>query len=369
MRRFNNDYNCGAHPRILQALATTNAERYPGYGLDAWCERGAQAIRDYAQAPDAAVHFVVGGTQANFLVIAAALRPYQSVLSADTGHINGHETGAVEHVGHKIEALPSTDGKITAVQVEAAARAFETSTVPEHITQPKMVYLSFSTEFGTLYTKHELEDMSSVCRKHGLFLFIDGARMAYGLAAPEADVSLADIARVADAFTVGGTKCGALFGEAVVLTNPALHEGFRSNMKQNGAMLAKGWLLGLQFATLFESNAEAGVSAEGFANAPDEPLYLAIARRADDQALRIKTTFEQAGVPLFIDSPTNQQFVVMADEVLEDLAQSYVFEYEQRIDEAHSCVRFCTSWSTRDEDVDALVADVTALAQAGRFDA
>ena len=374
MRRFNNDYNCGAHPRILQALATTNAERYPGYGLDAWCERGAQAIRDYAQAPDAAVHFVVGGTQANFLVIAAALRPYQSVLSADTGHINGHETGAVEHVGHKIEALPSTDGKITAVQVEAAARAFETSTVPEHITQPKMVYLSFSTEFGTLYTKHELEDMSSVCRKHGLFLFIDGARMAYGLAAPEADVSLADIARVADAFTVGGTKCGALFGEAVVLTNPALHEGFRSNMKQNGAMLAKGWLLGLQFATLFEpangeSAGEPTPATDGRASeAPaQEPLYLAIARQADEQALRIKATFAQAGVPFFIESPTNQQFVVMPDRVLDDLAKKYVFEYEQRIDDAHSCVRFCTSWSTKPEDVDALVADIEALARAGKL--
>lgn len=374
MIRFNNDYNCGAHPRVIEALVATNAESHPGYGLDAWCERGAQAIRAQAEAPEAAVHFVVGGTQANFLVIASALRPYQSVISADTGHINEHETGAVEHVGHKIQALPGTDGKIAAAQVEEVARDFETSTVPEHIVQPKMVYLSYTSEFGTLYSKRELEDLSAVCREHGLYLFVDGARLSYGLAAPESDVTMADLARLTDAFTVGGTKCGALFGEAIVLTNPALHEGFRSNMKQNGAMLAKGWLLGLQFATLFEpangeSTGEPTPATDGRASeAPaQEPLYLAIARQADEQALRIKATFAQAGVPFFIESPTNQQFVVMPDRVLDDLAKKYVFEYEQRIDDAHSCVRFCTSWSTKPEDVDALVADIEALARAGKL--
>lgn len=374
MIRFNNDYNCGAHPRVIEALVATNAESHPGYGLDAWCERGAQAIRAQAEAPEAAVHFVVGGTQANFLVIASALRPYQSVISADTGHINEHETGAVEHVGHKIQALPGTDGKIAAAQVEEVARDFETSTVPEHIVQPKMVYLSYTSEFGTLYSKRELEDLSAVCREHGLYLFVDGARLSYGLAAPESDVTMADLARLTDAFTVGGTKCGALFGEAIVLTNPALHEGFRSNMKQNGAMLAKGWLLGLQFATLFEpangeSAGEPTPATDGRASeAPaQEPLYLAIARQADEQALRIKATFAQAGVPFFIESPTNQQFVVMPDRVLDDLAKKYVFEYEQRIDDAHSCVRFCTSWSTKPEDVDALVADIEALARAGKL--
>ena len=320
------------------------------------------------------MHFVVGGTQANFLVIASALRPYQSVISADTGHINEHETGAVEHVGHKIQALPGTDGKIAAAQVEEVARDFETSTVPEHIVQPKMVYLSYTSEFGTLYSKRELEDLSAVCREHGLYLFVDGARLSYGLAAPESDVTMADLARLTDAFTVGGTKCGALFGEAIVLTNPALHEGFRSNMKQNGAMLAKGWLLGLQFATLFEpangeSTGEPTPATDGRASeAPaQEPLYLAIARQADEQALRIKAAFAQAGVPFFIESPTNQQFVVMPDRVLDDLAKKYVFEYEQRIDGAHSCVRFCTSWSTKPEDVDALVADIEALARAGKL--
>ena len=395
MIRFNNDYNRGAHPRVIEALVATNAESHPGYGLDAWCERGAQAIRAQAEAPEAAVHFVVGGTQANFLVIASALRPYQSVISADTGHINEHETGAVEHVGHKIQALPGTDGKIAAAQVEEVARDFETSTVPEHIVQPKMVYLSYTSEFGTLYSKRELEDLSAVCREHGLYLFVDGARLSYGLAAPESDVTMADLARLTDAFTVGGTKCGALFGEAIVLANPALHEGFRSNMKQNGAMLAKGWLLGLQFATLFESAEGEAAGESAPANASEkatgpasgesageptpatdgraseapaqEPLYLAIARQADEQALRIKATFAQAGVPFFIESPTNQQFVVMPDRVLDDLAKKYVFEYEQRIDDAHSCVRFCTSWSTKPEDVDALVADIEALARAGKL--
>ena len=184
MIRFNNDYNCGAHPRVIEALVRTSAENHPGYGLDAWCERGAQAIRAQADAPEAAVHFVVGGTQANFLVIASALRPYQSVISADTGHINEHETGAVEHAGHKIQALPSIDGKITAAQVEEVACGFEASTVPEHIVQPKMVYLSYTSEFGTLYSKRELEDLSAVCREHGLYLFVDGSATAWPRRSP-----------------------------------------------------------------------------------------------------------------------------------------------------------------------------------------
>ena len=359
MIRFNNDYNCGAHPRVMKALATTNGESHGGYGLDEWCELAARRIRDAASAPGAAVHFVLGGTQANFLVISSALRPYQSVLCADTGHINVHETGAVEHVGHKVEALPSACGKISAAQVEAAARAFGESTVPEHVTQPKMVYLSFPTELGTLYSLRELEDISKVCRAYGLYLFVDGARMAYGLASPENDVTLADMARLADAFTVGGTKCGALFGEAVVLANPALHEGFRSNMKQNGALLAKGWLLGVQFATLFEP-AESSRGA-------NEPLYVAAARDAVVKALRIRQAFVQAGVPFFVESPTNQQFVILPDSALKELACSFVFEFEERVDETHSCVRFCTSWSTREKEACALAAAIGKLAKAGKL--
>lgn len=346
--RFNNDYNRAAHPRVLRALSATNGESYGGYGQDAWCELAAERIRDAACVSRAAVHFVIGGTQANYLVIASALRPYQSVLCADTGHINVHETGAVEHVGHKVESLLGVCGKITAEQVEQAAVAFETSVVPEHITQPKMVYLSFPTEVGTLYSLGELEAISRVCRAHGLYLFVDGARLAYGLASPENDVTLADMARLADVFTVGGTKCGALFGEAVVLVNPDLHEGFRSNMKQNGAMLAKGWLLGLQFSALFDEG-DSGV------------LYFELGKGAVEQALRIRRAFEEAGASFSVESSTNQQFVILPDSALDILARDFVFEFEERVDSIHSCVRFCTSWSTRSEEVDALVEAIRAL--------
>lgn len=348
MIRFNNDYNHGAHPRILEALAKANGDAFGGYGLDEWCELAASRIKDAVCAPQAAVHFVVGGTQANYLVIASALRPYQSVICADTGHINVHETGAVEHVGHKIESVFGTCGKICADDVRRAALAFKESVVPEHITQPKMVYISFPTEVGTLYSLSELEAISRACQEFGLYLFVDGARLAYGLASPENDVSLADLARLADAFTIGGTKCGALFGEAVVLTNPELHEGFRSNMKQNGAMLAKGWLLGLQFATLFDK-------------ADSDTLYSEIGCTGTGFALALKRAFTDAGIPFSVDSPTNQQFVILPDDVLDTLARDFVFEFEERVDEARSCVRFCTSWSTRPEEIDALVSAIGAL--------
>lgn len=344
--RFNNDYNRGAHPRILEALMAANGESHPGYGLDSWCERAAAAIREHLGevGQRANVHFVTGGTQANFTVINAALRPFESVLAADTGHINVHETGAVEHGGHKIEALPHEDGKITADQVRCAAEAFECSTVPEHITRPRLVYISFTTEYGTLYSLAELEALSATCREHGLYLFVDGARMGYGLGAPENDVTLADFARLTDVFTIGGTKCGALFGEAVVIMSEDINRFFRSHIKQNGGMLAKGWLLGLQFATLFEDG-----------------LYFNITRQADEQALRLREAFRAAGVLFFIESPTNQQFVILEDAVLDAWAQRYAFEEEGRVDETHRCVRFCTSWATLPEEVDALVADIGAL--------
>lgn len=348
--RFNNDYNHGAHPRILEALQKTNDESFPGYGLDPWCDRAADLIREAAQAPEAQVHFVTGGTQANFTVIAAALRPWESVISADTGHIHAHETGAVEHVGHKIETLPAANGKITAQQIEGLALAYEQSDVPEHITQPKMVYLSYSTEFGTLYSRAELEAIAHVCQQHNLYLFVDGARMGYGLGSEEADLTLADFARLCDIFTIGGTKCGALFGEAVVLTNLDSFGAsyFRNNIKQNGGMLAKGWLLGLQFATLFE-----------------EGLYFEITRRADEQAMRLRKAFREAGVPFYIESPTNQQFVVLHKHVLQELSKKYTFENEGTVDEVRGIARFCTSWATKDEEVDELIADIQLLAKAG----
>ena len=344
MIRFNNDYNHGAHPDILAALADTNHESYGGYGLDAWCEKGAEEIKKYLDCPEAAVHFMVGGTQVNYTVIASLLRPFQSVISADTGHIHAHETGAVENSGHKILTLPAKDGKITAAQVAAEAELYRTSDIKEHITQPKMVYVSFPTEYGTTYSRQELEELHCVCKEYGLYLFIDGARLGYGLADPHCDTDIKDIARFSDVFYCGGTKCGALFGEAVVFTDPSLAVDFRSYIKQNGAMLAKGWLLGLQFFTLFKDG-----------------LYFDITKKAVEHALRIKEAFAEKGIPSYIESWTNQQFVVLENSVMERLAQNYIFEYELKVDDTHSCVRFCTSWSTTKEEIDALVADIKAL--------
>lgn len=344
MIRFNNDYNHGAHPQILEALMQTNDESYGGYGIDPWCEKAAEEIKKYLDCPQAAIHFLVGGTQANYIVIASALRPYQSVICADSGHIHVHETGAVENCGHKIHALPAKEGKITAAQIAEEAEIYCTSGVKEHITQPRMVYISFSTEFGTVYTKQELEEISAVCKKYGFYLFIDGARLGYGLGAPDGDVTIADIARLTDVFYCGGTKCGALFGEAVVITNPALQTDFRSYMKQNGAMLAKGWLLGLQFYTLFKDG-----------------LYFEITKRADEYAMQIKEAFDKKGVPAFIESSTNQQFVVLENAQMDKLAEKFIFEYDHKIDDTHSCVRFCTSWSTKQEEIDALVTEIEKL--------
>ena len=342
MIRFNNDYNRSAHKKVLDAMLNTAPESFGGYGIDPWCEKAEREIKKYLDCDRARVHFLVGGTQANFTVIASALRPYQSVISADTGHIHAHETGAVENTGHKILTLPATDGKITAKQIADEAQLFADSGIKEHITQPKMVYLSYPTELGTVYTLKELEEISAVCKKYSMYLFVDGARMAYGLAA--SDVTAKDLARLCDVFYFGGTKCGAMFGEAVVITNPDLQTDFRSYIKQNGAMLAKGWLLGLQFATLFEDG-----------------LYFEITKSAVDLALKIKDAFVKKGIPLFVDSPTNQQFVVLSETQMQTLSKKYVFEYENRVDDTHHCVRFCTGWSTKPEEVDELLKDIEEI--------
>ncbi len=344
MIRFNNDYNHGAHPAILEALTQTNGESYGGYGLDEWCEKAAAEIKKHLDCPKAAVHFLVGGTQTNFTVIASALRPYQSVIAASSGHIYAHETGAVEATGHKVEPILSRDGKLDAAEIAGKAESYRTSLVQEHIPQPKMVYISHPTEYGTIYSKEELEAIRAVCDEYGLFLFVDGARMGYGLSSPETDVTLADFARLADIFYIGGTKCGALFGEAVVIPNPMLQTDFRSYIKQNGGMLAKGWLLGLQFYTLFKDG-----------------LYLDITKKAVDLAMKLRDAFAEAKVPFYVHSPTNQQFVVLTKQQMEKLAEKYVFEYEDQLAENLFCVRFCTSWCTTEDEVDALIADIRTL--------
>ena len=344
MIRLNCDYCKGALPEVLEALQTINDQAFCGYGCDEVCERAARLIRERAGAPSADVHFLVGGTQANFVVIESALRPWQSVICADSGHINVHETGAVEHAGHKCETAPAHDGKISADQVRAIAANWAGSIIPEHITQPKMVYLSMATETGSVYTLAELAAIRAVCDEFSLYLFIDGARLSYGLEAIGGDVSLEDIARLADVFYCGGTKCGALFGEAVVIVSDELKPHFRANMKQNGAMLAKGWLLGAQFEALFTDD-----------------LYFKVARRANEYAARVKDACAKAEIPLFAQTTTNQVFINFTDAQYAQISEQFELEFEQRTDEEHVAIRVCTSWATREEEIVALEKAIAAL--------
>ena len=288
---FQCDYNEGAHPKVMEKLMETNLEQTVGYGEDEHCARAAALIRKACEDDSLAVHFLVGGTQANMTVIAAALRPHQGVIAALTGHINGHETGAVEATGHKVLALPQKDGKISASQVKDLCEAHLNDASFEHTVQPKMVYISNPTEYGTLYTRKELEALHEVCRRYGLYLFLDGARLGYGLAAADNELDLPMIAACCDVFYIGGTKVGALFGEAVVMSNDELKKDFRYLIKQKGGMLAKGRLLGVQFEALFEDG-----------------LYMEISRHADRLADKLREAFTQAGFPFLVENQTNQIF-------------------------------------------------------------
>ncbi|MGN0974855.1 MAG: threonine aldolase family protein [Gemmiger sp.] len=350
MIRFECDYGEGAAPAVLELLAKTNLEQTPGYGEDDYCAGAAALIRRLCDAPEAGVHFLVGATQANFTLIDAALKPWQGVLCADSAHIHVHETGAVEATGHKCLALPSVQGKITAQQVRSACDEHLANASHEHIVQPGMVYLSNPTEDGTLYTREELVEISSVCYEYGLYLFVDGARMAYGLAAPGNDLSLTDYAALCDAFYLGGTKCGALFGEALVIVNDDLKQDFRYAIKQHGGMLAKGRLLGLQFLALLDGEDGSGNS-----------LYYTMAAKADAQALRIRAAFEARGCRMLYDSATNQQFPILSEQALAELGKAYSFTDIAPVNETHRAVRFCTSWATPDASVDALCADIAKL--------
>ena len=338
---FTSDYCEGCHERILHRMMETNLEQTSGYGTDYHCQNAATYIRRECGREDAAVHFLVGGTQTNLTVLAAALRPHQAAVCAESGHIHVHETGAVEATGHKCLTLPSPDGKITAAQVAQLVHLHRIDESMEHTAQPKLVYISNPTEYGTIYSRQELEEMSRVCRELGLYLFVDGARLGYGLRCRENDVSMADLARLCDAFYIGGTKVGALFGEALVLTHPALKEDFRYLIKQRGGMLAKGRLLGIQFETLFEDG-----------------LYYELADHALAMAEILREAVKGAGLPLQVDSPTNQLFPIVPDAVLEKLREKYAVTYMNRVDDSHSCIRLCTSWATRESDVRAFCADL-----------
>ena len=345
MIRFESDYLEGALPEVMRALNETNYVQTPGYGEDEYCAAAAAKIREKCAAPGSAVHFLIGGTQVNFTFIAAALRPHQAAIAAASGHIAVHERGSVEATGHKVIALPcGVDGKISAAQVRECVEAHWADSTHEHQPQPKLVYISQPTENGTIYSLAELEALSAVCREKGLIFFVDGARLGTALVCPGADASLADLARLADAFYIGGTKLGALFGEALVITNPALNRDFRYIEKQRGGMLAKGRLLGVQFGALMTDG-----------------LYERTARREVELAWRLRRAFEEKGWPLYCDSPTNQQFPIVPDAALEKLAEKYSFSDWARIDETHRAVRFCTSWATKEEDVSALIKDIRAL--------
>lgn len=339
MYQFQCDYNEGAHPRIMERLMETNFEQTVGYGEDHYCEAARAAVRKAVGREDVDVHFLVGGTQANATVISSILRPYQGVLCATTGHINVHETGAIEHGGHKVLALEAADGLLSAALIREAVEAHYAEDGPEHTVQPGMVYISFSSEVGTVYSLSQLREISAVCREYGLPLFIDGARMGYGLASEGCDVSLSDIAALADVFYLGGTKQGALFGEAVVIVNDALKKDFRYCIKQNGGMLAKGRLLGIQFLTLFKDG-----------------LYFQLSEHAVSQAMRIRDAFESKGFGFLVQSPSNQQFPILDNATMERLSSDFLFSFWQKVDDTHTAVRFCTSWATRPEAVDALIA-------------
>lgn len=343
MIRFESDYTQGAVPEIIEKLVETNLEQTPGYGTDKYCLSAADKIRKEINNDKADVHFLVGGTQTNYTFIASVLRPHQAVISASTGHINVHESGSVEAVGHKVLALPSEDGKITACQIEKTVKDHYADPTFEHTVQPKLVYISFPTENGTIYSKKELTDIYTVCKENDLILFIDGARLGYGLASDKNDLTLSELAERCDAFYIGGTKVGALFGEALVINNDLYKKDFRYIEKQKGAMLAKGRLLGIQFDVLFTDG-----------------LYHKISRHAASLAIKIREAFEEKGVNFLYDSYTNQQFPILTDEQLKKLDEHFVSSFWAKVGDK-TAVRFCTSWATRKEDADFLISKIMEL--------
>ncbi|MBQ3200397.1 MAG: aminotransferase class I/II-fold pyridoxal phosphate-dependent enzyme [Clostridia bacterium] len=340
MLHFECDYACGAADVVMRALIETNSEQHCGYSEDEICDRARKLILDKCNAPDAHVHFVVGGTQANLMVIAAALRPFEGVLCAETGHINVHETGAVEATGHKVLGLPHTNGKISAAQVRAAYEAHIADASFEHIVRPGMVYISHPTELGTLYTRQELQEMSDTCRELGLPLFVDGARLGYGLAAVP-DVDLPFLASICDAFYIGGTKVGLLFGEAIVIANEDIHRYFRYHIKQRGGMLAKGRLLGVQFEAILKDDD-----------------YVNLSRTANAYAQQIKQAFVKHGCELFSDTIANQVFINLPNAICDKLSEKYCFTVWEKLPGDMTAARFVTNVTTKKEEVDALLADI-----------
>ena len=338
MISFENDYSEGAHEEILRRLAEVNKEGITGYGNDSYCEFAKEKIRQACKCPEADIYFLVGGTQTNQTVIDSVLQSYEGVIAAETGHVASHEAGAIEASGHKVLTLPQLEGKIQPKDVADYLNQFYSDGNHEHMVFPGMVYISHPTEYGTLYSRKELEELSAVCREYKMPLYLDGARLIYGIAAAETDVTLQDIAELCDVFYIGGTKAGALCGEAVVFTGDSMPKHFLTRVKQHGALLAKGRLVGVQFDALFT-----------------DELYKEIGRNAIETAAVLKKGLQEKGYRFLLDSPTNQQFIILEDTRLEELRKDVQFSFWEKTDASHTAVRFATSWATRMEDVQKLL--------------
>ena len=337
MISFESDYIAGAHPSILNRMLETNMEGLPGYGVDKYCESAKRKIKDACKCPDAEVHFTVGGTQTNQLVISTMLGAYEGVIAAKTGHVSLHEAGAIEYSGHKVLEIEGHGGKLCANDVKNYIEGFYADDNFEHMVFPGMVYISYPTEYGTLYSRQELESLYEVCRSFDIPLYVDGARLGYGLASPACDITMADLAKLCDVFYIGGTKVGALCGEAIVFTHNNAPKHFMTQVKQHGALLAKGWILGIQFDTLFTDD-----------------LYMKISRHAVELADRMMDIFEKKGYEIFLRSPTNQQFITLDNERYAELSKQVAVSYWEKAGSDKTVVRFATSWSTSDEDLEAL---------------
>ena len=338
MLYFENDYSEGAHEKVLEALIKTNYEKLSGYGSDEYCKNAKEKIKKACKCENAEVYFLVGGTQTNQIVIDTTLKPYEGVVAAQTGHVSTHEAGAIEYTGHKVLTVPEHNGKIDASELKYFLETFYNDGNHEHMVFPGMVYISHPTEYGTLYTKDELEKISEVCNQFELPLFLDGARLGYGVMAKDTDVDLPTVAKYCDVFYIGGTKVGALCGEAIVFTKNNMPKHFTTMVKQHGALLAKGRLLGVQFDVLFTDN-----------------LYFDIAKNAIDMAELLKKGLADKGYKFYLDSPTNQQFIILENSQMEKIAKHVRFSFWEKYDDSHTVVRFATSWATKREDVEALI--------------
>ena len=340
LHSFTNDYTEGCHPSVLQALAETNMVQQAGYGEDIYTQAAAGIIRDLIKDNQAAIHLVAGGTIANLLVLASILKPFESVISAETGHIHTHEAGAIEATGHKIETIKTSDGKLRIEDIKPFLDKFPLY----HTVRPRVVYISNSTEIGTIYSKQELTELSEFCKSTNLILFMDGARLPSALTASSSDLTLADIARLTDIFYIGGTKCGALLGEAIVITNDSLKTDFAYHIKQRGAMMAKGRILGIQFLTLLKDN-----------------LIFELAKHANDMAKKISSTIRERGYSFLTESDTNQIFPILPYNLIEELSKKYDFYVWEQVDTKHAAIRIITSWATPPDKVDMFIHDINQL--------